>query len=407
MSLLDINKLAFKERNEDAFGRLRVSNPVSLFDSQFTYDLQPLLYEQVTAEAGASIAYDNTNRNALMTFAATPSGGKAFMQSYEYLRYQPSRSQFINISFNFKESVTDTLKFVGYSDGINGFEFQNDGTNNQFVIYSSSDNGNQTITQDDWNIDKLNGTGNSRVTLDITKTQIFCVDFQALYSGRVRFGFYINGNMVYVHEVLNVNKNVNPYIAEASLPIRCGMTSTGEVSTTMSFTCSSASSEGGKEHITGYEFSQEGTVTAADAARTHLLSIRPKTTFNGVVNRSSVGFIEMSLLVTGTKPIKWELVVGQNLSGTTAFNDVNSAYSSTEYNTLGTLNGSPSVVIDSGYVAATNQARGAATTALTFRYPITLNADGAQRSLGTLSVLVTGYGGSSACRGSIKFNEVR
>lgn len=59
----------------DAFGRLRVSAPEYVFDAQLTYDLQPLLYEQVTAQSGATITHDATNRCALMTFASTPTGG--------------------------------------------------------------------------------------------------------------------------------------------------------------------------------------------------------------------------------------------------------------------------------------------------------------------------------------------
>lgn len=40
----------------DAFSRWRTSNPVTLFDAQQTYDLAPLVYEQITAESGATIA---------------------------------------------------------------------------------------------------------------------------------------------------------------------------------------------------------------------------------------------------------------------------------------------------------------------------------------------------------------
>lgn len=75
----------------DSFGRLLVSNPEYVFDAQLTYDLQPLLYEQITAQSGATVTHDATNRCALMTFASTPTGGQAIMQSYEHFRYEPGR----------------------------------------------------------------------------------------------------------------------------------------------------------------------------------------------------------------------------------------------------------------------------------------------------------------------------
>ena len=402
------NDVGFKDSaNLDAFSRLRVSNPATLFDAQQTYNLNPLLFESITSGSGASVAHDATNGAALFTFSSTPTTGKAYQQSYEYIRYQPSKSQLAFVTFNFIESVTDVLKFAGYSDGSNGFEFQNDGTNNQFKIYSTSSNGDQTVTQSNWNLDKLDGTGSSGITLDITKTQILIIDFQALYAGRVRMGFDINGVIIYCHEFLHANIVSTPYIYTANLPVRCGMTCTATVSTTMRFICCAVVSEGGMDETIGYEFAQEGTATAASGARTHVLSIRPKLLFNGLTNRTKMAFIEVNALVTGNNPIYWELVLGQAISGTTTFNDVNSTYSGMEYNTAGTISGSPAIVVDSGYVAASNQSKGAEGRVLTSRYPITLDAAGAVRALGTISIIATGIGASSAMRVAGKFKEIR
>lgn len=404
-----------KSPNLDSFGRLRVSSPTGLFDSQFTYSLQPLIFEQITAQTGATIAHDATNRNALMTFASTPTGGKAIMQTFSTFRYQPGKSQLVRVTFQFVEPKANVIKFAGISDGVNGIEFQNNGTVNQFVVYSGTAVGNQTVTQANWNLDKLDGSGGksaqggnpSGVILDITKANHVEIDFQALYVGRVRVGFDIGGKVIYVHEFLFSNNQANQYIQSVNLPIRCGMTCTGTVSTTMCFICSAVISEGGQEIVHGYEFAQEGAVTAASGVRTHLLSIRPKTTFNGIVNRSAIGFIEVDLIVTGANPVLWELCLGQAISGTTAFNDINTTYSSTEYNILGTASGNPAIVFDTGYVSATVQSRGSTTMVLTHKYPITLDAAGAQRLLGTITLLATGIGGASACRAAVKFIEIR
>ena len=234
MNYLGNNIIFGDSASIDAFSRLRISNPLTLFSSQFTYNLNPLLLEQITNGTGASITHDTTNRCALMTFANTPTGGKSYMQSYEYLPYQPSKSQCALISFNFKEGVSNVLKFAGLSDGTNGIEFQLNGTTKQFVVYSASSSGNETVTQSSWNVDKLDGTGVSGITLDITKTQILVLDFQALYVGRIRIGFDINGMIVYAHEFNHANLIAYPYIQTANLPVRCGMTSTATVSTTNS-----------------------------------------------------------------------------------------------------------------------------------------------------------------------------
>lgn len=395
--------------NLDAFSRLRVSNPLILHNSQFTYDLAPILFEQITSGSGATIAHNTTNRYALMTFASTPSGGKSYMQSYEYLPYQPGRSQLIFITFNMIQGVANVLKFAGYSDGVNGIEFQVDGTTNQFTVYSPTSAGSEVVTQANWNLDKLDGTGESGVTLDITTTQILVIDIQALYAGRVRVGFDIGGSIIYCHEFLHANLVTSPYIQSANLPVRCGMTCTATVSATMNFICSAVMSEGGTEDINvfGYTFQQDTGAVSVGTGGTHMLSLRPKTTFNGITNRARVAFIDVELYNGGNQPVQWQLCLGQAISGTTTYNDVNSTYSSSEYNVLGTLSGSPTIVIDGGFVAASGGAKGVTNTAIVSRYPITLNQAGAVRSMGTLTLKATSLSGTQTCYASIKFREIR
>ena len=395
--------------NLDAFSRLRVSNPLILHNNQFTYDLTPIIMEQITNGSGATITHDTTDRCALMTFSSTPTGGKAYMQSFEYLPYQPGRSQLIFVTFNMIAAVANVLKFAGYSDGVNGIEFQNNGTTNQFVIYSGSGAGNETVTQNSWNLDPLNGNGPSGITLDVTKTQILVIDIQALYAGRVRVGFDIGGEIVYTHEFLHSNIELHPYIQTANLPVRCGMTCTGTVSTTMKFICSAVISEGGSEDINvyGYTFQQDTGVVNVGTGGTHLLSLRPKTTFNGITNRSRVAYIDVEIYNAGNQPIYWQLCIGQAISGTTTFNSVNNLYSSTEYNILGTLNGSPVIVIDGGYVASSGNTKAVTNTAIISRYPITLDSAGLHRTLGTLTLKATSLSGSQNCYAAIKFREIR
>lgn len=391
----------------DAFSRWRVSEPQTIFDAQLTYGLAPLLYEPITAEANATITHDATNRCALMTFAATPTGGKAYMQTYEHFRYQPGKSQLVFVTFNMIEGVANTLKFAGYSDGANGIEFQLNGTTKQITLYSDTGHGDESVPQASWNLDKLDGTGASGLLLDITKVQIFVIDFQALYVGRVRVGFDIGGSIIYVHEFNHANIDANPYIQTANLPIRVGMTSSGTVSTTMNFICCSVLSEGGQDETQGYLFSQEGTVTAGNGTDTHILSIQPSTTFNSIANRYKFILESVDITVTGTRPVLWKLCIGQALSGTTTMIDVNGTYSATQYNILGTLSGSPAIIVAQGYAAASATTKTATSTRVPMKYPITLDAAGVARVNGRLTVIVNGIGGTSETRCILNWREIR
>jgi hypothetical protein len=395
--------------NFDAFSRLRISNPLTLFNAQLTYDLVPLLYEQITNGSGASISHDVTNRHADITFLSTPTGGKAYMQSFEYLPYQPGKSQLIFITFNFVEGVSNVLKFAGYSDGINGIEYQLDGSQKQFTLYSSTSQGNITKLQSEWNLDKLDGTGPSGVTLATDKVQILVIDLQALYAGRVRIGFDIDGVIVYAHEFVHSNLILHPYLAYASLPVRCGMTCTATATTSMYFLCSAVISEGGTDDVNqfGYTFQQMSNSVNVLTSNTHILTLRPKLLFNGLTNRSRVSFIDVEVYNGGNQPVEWHLVIGQDLTGTTTFNDVSASYSSTEYNTAGTLSGAYAVKIDGGWVPASGSVKSVTNTAINSRYPITLNQAGAHRTLGTITLIMKSLSGTQACRGAVKFREIR
>ena len=391
----------------DAFGRVRVATPSYVFDSQLTYNLLTLIYEQVTLNGGATITHDATNRSGNMAFAATTTGGKAFMQTFEHFRYQPGRSHGIFVTFNFIETMADTLKFAGYSDGANGIELQQSGSTVQIALLSDTTLGDQIVTKANWNLDKLDGTGPSGIILDLTKVQILVIAFQALYSGRVQVGFDIGGEVVFAHEFDHANNVTYPFIQTANLPIRCGMTCTGTVTTTMRFICASVTSSGGQEDLSGFPFSAQGAVTASSGARTHILSVRPKTTFNSIANRIKFVLESIDVLVTGNSPILWELCIGQAISGTTTFNDVNATYSSFEYNTAGTISGSPAMVLQAGYIAASATTNRSQNYRIANRIPITLDAAGVVRILGTLSLIVTGVGATSACQVTMNWKEIR
>jgi len=390
------------------FGWLRTAPPAYVFDAQLTYDLQPLLFEQITAESGATIAHDATNRNAVMTFSNTPTGGKAYMQQYEHNRYQPGRGQAAFITGNFIEHKANVLKFLKYGIGEsgNGVALESNGTGFQVTLYSDTAEGDQTVLQAEWD-DPLDGTGPSGMTLNVAKGVIFFLDLQSLYYGRVRCCVDIDGVATCFHAFKNANVLAKPYIQTANLPISAGMTCTGTVSTTMNYTCCSVLSEGGQEDVGGFPFSAEGTATAGNGTQTHVLSLRPKTTFNSITNRSVFRLETIDWLVVGANPIKWELCIGQAISGTTTYNDVNATYSGMEYNTAGTISGAPALVIQSGYVAATAANRNASSVKSSMKYPITLDTAGAVRALGTLSLIVTGIGGVSACRATLNWKELR
>lgn len=397
--------------NLDAFSRLRISSPLTSFNAQLTYDLLPLIYEQITL-GGGGISHDTTDRCANISLTAAVAADKAYMQSYEYFPYQPGKSQLIFVTFNMESQAAGATKFAGYSDGDNGVEFQATGTDLQFVVYSNSTLGDETVTQSLWNLDKLDGTGESGITLNIATTQILVIDLQALYVGRVRVGFDIGGSIVYAHEFLHANLAADPYIQTASLPVRCGMIATNNVTTTMQLICAAVISEGGSDDDSRFSYNfviDSGLVTVAPTpAYTHMISVRPRLTFNAIVNRIKSYIYDIEIYNSGNQPIYWELVIGQAFTAPAPlYNSVNATYSSVEYMVGGAISGSPAVIIDSGFVASSGASRAQTSTTVVSRYPMTLNAAGQVRLNGTFTLRAYSLSGSQDCYAVIKYKEIR
>jgi hypothetical protein len=237
----------------DAFGRQRVSNPTTVFDSQFHFDKQPLLWDESSAGTG-SAAYNSATNSVVLDTGGTASGADIIRQTFQRHYYQPGKSQLILCTGLFGAPKTNVRKRVGYFDALDGLFLEIDSTTANFVTRTSTSGAavDTKIAQASWNIDKMNGSGPSGITIDFNSTQIFAIDLEWLGVGAVRFGFVIGGVFRPCHLVQNANAGLTvPYMATATLPIRYSLTNTGvaDSATTMRQICATVISEGGQNPL--------------------------------------------------------------------------------------------------------------------------------------------------------------
>ena len=77
------------------------------------------------------------------------------------------------------------------------------------------------IPQSQWNLDKMDGTGPSGYNLDLSKMQMFYIDYSWYGAGYVRWGLRgTDGNVTYVHKMPNNNINEESYMRSGNLPAR-------------------------------------------------------------------------------------------------------------------------------------------------------------------------------------------
>ena len=212
---------AFEGPISDAFGRLRTSTPQTIFDSKQINDNAPLSWDDAEVSGGGTGSTYNANQ-ASTTITVGAEAGVRTRQTKMRFNYQPGKSQMICVTGILGVGASGITQRIGYGDDDNGLFFETiDGIFqvNRRTKTSGSAVNNRTI-QSNFNIDTMDGTGPSRITIDLSKTQIFWIDFEWLSVGRVRFGFVIEGKLIYFHEFNHANDLIVAYMSTPNLPLR-------------------------------------------------------------------------------------------------------------------------------------------------------------------------------------------
>lgn len=288
----------------DAFSRLRISQPVTLFDSTNKYFLSNLFFSNTTSGAYVSIIPNESTAN-LITHTQ-PS--QIIRQSKYSFPYQPGKSLLILNTFSFS-NVQSTIQRVGYFDDQNGIFLEYSDT---LYICKRGKGQDVKIPRVSWNADTL-------LQLDITKVQILFIDIEWLGAGSVRVGFFIDGVPNLAHTFHHSNYIDGVYMKTACLPVRFSIQNTAQLQSNafLKSICSSVISEGGYEprstflNIQQVGINSTNLVPIASGLPTPLISLRVS---NGFSNMCVYVKHITILLATNNDIGYWYLVLNPVLS---------------------------------------------------------------------------------------------
>jgi hypothetical protein len=325
----------------DAFGRARVTTPLTLFDSSHRYRDNGLWSTSNTA--GTSYAF-NQNEGLVNLNVTTGANQEIIRETVKVFSYQPGKSLQVLNTFVMQPAKTGLRQRVGYFGANNGIYLEQSNSDIYFVERSWNTGAlvETRVPQSSWNIDTLLGNVNSSPshrTLDLTKAQILFSDIEWLGVGSVRCGFVIDGQLIHCHSFHHANFITSTYISTASLPVRYEIKNTGVTSSnsTLKQICTSVISEGGYE-LRG---SQQAIQTAIGSPRDlttlgtyyPVISLRLKTSPNRL--DAIVILTALSLMgITNNANYNWKVVTGGTTTGG-SWVDAGSD-SAVEYNLTGT-----------------------------------------------------------------------
>ena len=406
--------------SSDAFDRLRVSNPTTLFELNSIFGKN--LHVEETVSGSAVSTFDSSNSYIQMSLFSSGTG-KIIRQSYEYIPYQPGKSRLMMFTgvLELNGGINGSVSKIGCFDSDvdktsvagpgNGLFFELNGTT-MYVVLRANDVDTK-VSQSNWNYDKLDGNGPSGYTItNWGQAFLFAIDQEWLGIGLIRFGFFFNGQFKLVHIINNTSVGypssvsiIKPYNKTAKLPIRYEISSTSNVNSEMRMMCATVLSEGGFEPF-GYLFSYANdTKISVGEIDEVVLSFRmiqsePK-------NRVSVLLRSMDILnLTANKFVLYKIYIFNDenaVSGGTWF-DVNTGNSVVQINETATsFNDVSGNVLKSGFVSLKENT--------TFPYQEYLNSpllnstiDGSSR---ILSLVCKGLGGNIDVHASFDWLEIQ
>ena len=315
----------------DAFGRLRISEPHTLFDSTHRYQENDKWSQSTTG--GGSSSY-SINESTINITVNDQLNDEVIRETKRVFTYQPGKSLLIMNTFVMAPLKTGLRQRVGYFGAQNGIYLEADNTTIYIVkrSYVTGQVVETRVAQADWNNDKFDGTGYSKDIggaehdsgLDVTKSQIFWIDIEWLGVGDVRCGFVVDGRMIIAHTFHHDNTFSNAYITTAVLPIRYEIKNTANfgdsTTSTLKQICSTVISEGGYEQVSKELFARRtSALTGVSTTLLPLISMRLKSTrLDSVVIPSKVN--GLGIAASGASEFEFALIKNGTLGGTPSWN---------------------------------------------------------------------------------------
>lgn len=315
----DIN---IANQNIDIFGRLRISNANVIFTLHHALG-EKSLYIDTKLVGNATSTLESSISSKILT--VYNSGDRAIYQTRQYFPYIPGASKVIFLSGVLQNIATTGIKSrigsfdnhydkaIGHSGNGHFFEFYED---KLYVVERSSTRGSyQTdfrVEQNDWNVDKLDGSGPSGLTIDPTKALLFVIEYAWLGVNIVKMGFKINNYLCWCH-IWDHSDLTVPYIKYAKLPIRYEIenVSAGEIEINMKVICASVIIEGGNNiennlnHGINLTYSDDNQRIVLKNDWFPIFSIKLS---NDVIRRS-IAITKLTITTIENRPLKWRLLL--------------------------------------------------------------------------------------------------
>ena len=355
-----MGELRFPDAQYDAFGRLRMSAPLTLWDSNLLYDAAPLLWDDQETSGGGTASSHVPARAMQRISVSSGTAGVRVRQTFRRFHYKPGKSQLVFMTFVLGDRVDGVTQRVGLFDDNNGFYFECSGSSFGFGLRSDVSGSviDKYIPSSEWSeFPQRLAQGPlypDNINIDPSKYQILVIDYEWLGGGTVRYGFIHNDTIRYFHKEHHSNLTTAVYISSPHLPLRYEIRADGTTHTAGTFLdqiCNTVITEGGSPGIGVLHSHGSGSTSVGPLSSGNLyaiLGIRLKATHLD----AGVELEDLSLFAGTNDNFEWTLVMNPDVASTQTWNNLgnNSVVQITHGTTVNIL--SSGQFTDGGYLSA-------------------------------------------------------
>lgn len=319
----------------DAFTRLRISNPYTVFESKLIHDTQTIIWDDAQVSGSGTSSVYNTNQASVTLSVSANTAGLRARQTRQRFIYQAGKSQLIMITGILGPIVPGVIKRIGAFDAKNGIYFQC-GPDKYYLVRRTYTSGSVTevkIPQENWNKNRLDSA--DLINVNVERANIFVFNYEWLGVGDIFYGIVVGAKIIPLHQMYHANSINVVTMSIPNLAVRYDIENlgTGDAAQ-MTCICSTVISEGGLDGI--------GIIRTIDRGVTPLTvttgAMYPMITFRLQENRegANIYFQGLNIVSTTTNVVfRWALYVNPTFAGTAlTYTPLNG--SALEYNTNNT-----------------------------------------------------------------------
>lgn len=335
-----------------AFGEKSTAHKVPEGQYSFPMHLDVDQWNMMVSETGTCY-----NADSMLTVSTgTNTAASAMVISRNLMHYRSGQGILIQFSAVFSAGVADSLQRLGLGDATNGFHFGYSGES--FGVFHYNNSATPTfIAQSSWSEpDKLDGEGDSGMNLDPTKPNVYMIQAQLHFMGKVNF-YVVTNDCAFpklVHTIKWPNETRSPLttVAYGNLPVHVHAENTGNNTDITVQTASIAVFIEGTLRNVGHEFStfvEQVSISGSANGEQTMLEIQNKAEVLGNTNHTDVIVNYLSVASDNSNaPSAFRVYVDANFNkldpeeaapddflsvGGTTYSDVNAASSAVEVDT--------------------------------------------------------------------------